>query len=330
MQEINRKPRISKKSLLLIPVPDSETPESPEPSPFLPSRICQPGFTYTPLRRERKGKRFDNFSQQLSLQILKCEENKGDRSIDTMTPFTPPESIIELKEAFTDESNEGEELEEEKKGEAEGLTPGTPLEKKFLREKLSKYISRLGTAMELPPSDNQCTVVLDLDETLIKTLTSTNAVKTAITIQLAGLSVTKEGIYFVKRPYLDDFLNQISNKADIVIYTSSKPGYAATICETLQLHADVKFTAIMSYFNCHALGKKGILKDLKLILNRKTKNIIILDDSIKVWQFSKEKVLQIVKYKGSPTDNSLKWAYEKIDDFLRNNKRATLSKFSNK
>ena len=246
------------------------------------------------------------------------QQHKGDPVIDTMTPFTPPETlsnIISFESKF-EESEILEGKEYDKGNKRDILTPRSKI--KMFREKIGKLITRPGARICLAENTHKATVILDLDETMISNLENTQRVRSAIVWRIPGLMHTQEGIYFLCRPGLQEFLHKLQSLAEIVVFTASCPSYGLEICTVLQNVYSIQFAAICTNLNCHLLGSKGAIKDLDVIENRDPQNILIIDDLRKIWPFHQKNVLQIVPYKGSLYDIELENIYPRVVAFVNN------------
>ena len=244
------------------------------------------------------------------------KKHKGDPVIDTMTPFTPPETfakIMSLESQFAQcVIPDQKEHPEEKKS----LSPRGKM--KLFREAIGKLITRPGLTLRLPESEFKATIVLDLDETMISNLKTSDRVYSAIMWKVPGLMHSEKGIYFVCRPGLQDFLQNLKDIAEIVVFTASHPIYAMEICTTIQKEYNLQFDAICTSLNCHSLGSKGVIKDLQVIQNRNIQDMLVIDDLIKIWPFDTQNVVQIPPFKGTSKDVEFENIYPNVIDFINN------------
>jgi len=154
------------------------------------------------------------------------------------------------------------------------------------------------------------TLILDLDDTLIHTInpafnyasigvTHSN-VKTAL-YQDAVLEVYS--VNFVIRPYALQFLKEMSEIYEIVIFTAAQKCYANAILNILD--PDNKFIAHRIYRdNC--IFKSGIfMKDLRIFKNRSLKSMVIVDNSITSFGRHLENGIHIPSYFGQREDSNL-------------------------
>ena len=260
------------------------------------------------------------------LDLNQCKEHIGDIEIDTMTPFTPPESLnlnpphlsFDPKFYILEETKNSDPGTINSNTPLSPLDPSSPFHIKSLRNSLEKYITSKGRNIEMGElgKEKRCTVVLDLDETLLKTLSCTAAVRAAMIWRKESITVSPQGIYFLKRPYLSEFLTKLDLIAEIIIFTSSDTNYANELCTVIQKQVDVQFAAILTRQNCHVCGQQGVIKDLKVIKGRKKRKTIIVDDLSNVWPFHAQSLIQIPKYHGSANDKELIKIFLRIQLFI--------------
>jgi len=132
--------------------------------------------------------------------------------------------------------------------------------------------------VELPRTDHKYTLVLDLDETLIH----------------SDFSLSKEGMFknlefsfeneqvcfnlFI-RPGLEEFLDFVCDRFEVIVFTASKQEYADCILNYLD--PDNKIFKNRFYReNCISILSKVFIKDLRIFNNRRLENIIMIDNSL--------------------------------------------------
>ena len=118
---------------------------------------------------------------------------------------------------------------------------------------------------------NKKTLILDLDETLVHSGFTPFSRKSdlMLTINFDG---ENRLLYVLKRPYVDEFLSELSNLYEIIIFTASIPEYANPVLDLLDKHKCIKYRL----FREHCVFDNGIyIKDLKII-DRKLNNMIIM------------------------------------------------------
>ena len=115
-------------------------------------------------------------------------------------------------------------------------------------------------------------ILLDLDQTLILTITNENWLDSGLPIR-----ISKElGIPFVIRPGAIRFVKTLCKYAEIILYSAATPDYISDIINSVQTFKE-NISHILTRENClHYKG--GYLKSAKII-NRIPQDIIIVDDS---------------------------------------------------
>lgn len=144
------------------------------------------------------------------------------------------------------------------------------------------------------------TLVLDLDETLVHSSMTPFPYKENIilTIDFHG---TKYTIYVIKRPFLETFLNEISNFYDIIIFTASIGQYSDLLLNYIDKNRVVKKVLNRDY--CKYF-EGFYFKDLSII-NREFKDIIIIDNNPISYAFNKENGIPIKSWFDDPNDIEL-------------------------
>ena len=156
----------------------------------------------------------------------------------------------------------------------------------------------------LPPKSNELinkkTLILDLDETLVHS-SFTPFQKNDIILDVDFEGIINK-IYVLVRPYAEEFLKNVSQLFEIVIFTASISKYASPLLDILDKGKNIKFRLYRehcTYFN-------GIfIKNLKR-LNRNLKDIIIVDNSPFAYAFDPENGLPIKSWYDDPDDIELK------------------------
>jgi len=142
-------------------------------------------------------------------------------------------------------------------------------------------------------------LVLDLDETLVHSDPDRHDYRSVKHINFETYRFKIDNIYFTSqvRPYIFDFLTNVSRYYDIAVFTSSKQCYADTILDAIDPE-NKWFTERYYYHNCTVLGDDGpAIKDLD-ILNRKLEHVVLVDDNITVYQEHIPNLIQIQEWTG--------------------------------
>jgi len=115
--------------------------------------------------------------------------------------------------------------------------------------------------------DKKINVILDLDSTLIySSLAKIDNIKDYILLN--------KQLFVYKRPYLNKFLNEISQYCDLTIYTSASKDYADQIINFI----DKNRVITQRYYRNHCVKKNDLhIKDVsKFSLDEK--KLVIIDD----------------------------------------------------
>ena len=144
------------------------------------------------------------------------------------------------------------------------------------------------------------TLVLDLDETLVHSSMTPFPNKNNIVIRLsiAGKPYT---IYVIKRPFVEEFLREMSLYYELIVFTASLSEYSKPLLKIIDKNKVVKFT--LNRENC-TFSQGLYIKDLK-IFNRDLKDIIIVDNNPASYAFNKENGIPILTWIDNPYDNEL-------------------------
>lgn len=117
-------------------------------------------------------------------------------------------------------------------------------------------------------------LILDIDETLVHSAFTpfNRPPDISLDIKLNGLN---KKIYVLKRPHVDEFLEELSNIFEIITFTASLSQYAGPLLDKLD-----KFHIVNNrLFRENCIHQKGIfIKDLRKV-GRDLKNIIIIDNN---------------------------------------------------
>ena len=135
--------------------------------------------------------------------------------------------------------------------------------------------------LELPPQrfedQGKLTVVLDIDETLVHTETTTALSSQDPVEDVFFLEVQGTKLKVRKRPFLDQFLLEAADKFELIAYTAGSEEYATP----LLLELDPKGTIFRHrLFRQHCLFKCGdnFVKDLRIV-NRSLERTVLVDNN---------------------------------------------------
>ena len=154
-------------------------------------------------------------------------------------------------------------------------------------------------ASEVKPTKK--TLILDLDETLIHSLSKGGTMSGAhmIEVKLGSHAI----LYHVhKRPHCDHFLTTVAMWFDIVIFTASVQEYADPVIDWLE--QERKFFKAR-YYRQHCTFRNGAyMKDLSLVEPDLSKAIIV-DNSPLSYRLNEANAVPIEGWISDPSDNDL-------------------------
>ena len=161
-------------------------------------------------------------------------------------------------------------------------------------------IALQGQNYNLKKTIKKKTLILDLDETLVHSGFHPFNRKSDFT-----LNITVEGknhtIYVLKRPYVDEFLSEISPFFDIIIFTASISEYASPLLDEL----DKDKLTYGRKFRQDCLFNNGLyLKDLKNI-GKDLKDVIIIDNNPVSYALNQDNGIPILTWYEDLNDEEL-------------------------
>ncbi|GAM19175.1 hypothetical protein SAMD00019534_023500 [Acytostelium subglobosum LB1] len=155
------------------------------------------------------------------------------------------------------------------------------------------------------------TLVLDLDETLVHS--SFKPVANADFIVPVEIEGQMHQVYVLKRPAVDHFLQAISQKFEIVVFTASLAKYADPVLDLLDPNRVVHYRLFREACNHH---KGNFVKDLSR-LGRDLKSTIIIDNSPTSYLFHPENAIPIESWFDSDSDRQLMEVLPLLDSLTK-------------
>lgn len=155
----------------------------------------------------------------------------------------------------------------------------------------------------LPPpqgvaAQRKC-LVLDLDETLVHS--SFKMVPNADFIVPVEIDGVTHSVYVIKRPGVDEFMRQMGELYEVVIFTASLNKYADPVIDILDIHHVVHHRLFReSCYNHHG----NYVKDLSQ-LGRPLHDTIILDNSPASYIFHPTNAVPVSSWFNDPHDTEL-------------------------
>jgi len=145
------------------------------------------------------------------------------------------------------------------------------------------------------------TLVLDLDETLVHC--NTEGVGDYDERFSVRYNSQDYDVFMKKRPYLHDFLSEVSKWFEVVVFTASQKCYANTLLDVID--EDRKFIHHRVFRESCAHYKENFLKPLQ-ILNRPLSNCFLIDNSPQTFGFQIENGIPITSWFDNEKDDELK------------------------
>lgn len=151
-----------------------------------------------------------------------------------------------------------------------------------------------------PPNTPKVTLVLDLDETLVHCTTDRND-SADVSFSLFFNNQT----YYVsamKRPFLEEFMEEVTSMFEVVIFTASQQIYADRLLNILDPSA--KWSKLRLFRDSCAFVEGNYIKDLS-VLGRDLSHVIIIDNSPQAFAFHYNNALPISSWFDSDSDTEL-------------------------
>ena len=153
----------------------------------------------------------------------------------------------------------------------------------------------------LPPNiTGKKTLVLDLDETLVHSQFGPFDIPSDVVINIE-IENEIHDIHVLVRPGVKEFLEKISKKFEIVIFTASISKYAGPLLDILDKN---KFCSYRLFREHCTLINTSFVKDLKK-LGRDLKDVIIVDNSPMAYLLNNDNGLPILTWFDDKTDREL-------------------------
>ena len=144
------------------------------------------------------------------------------------------------------------------------------------------------------------TLVLDLDETLIHSSMTPFPNRTNVVLEIE-LGPEKYTIYSIIRPFVEEFLNEMSLYFDIILFTASLEQYSKPLLKFIDKNKVIKHVYNREYCKYY---EGYFFKDLSII-NRDYRDLIIIDNNPVSYLFNKENGIPIKSWLDDPNDNEL-------------------------
>ncbi|CAG9335100.1 unnamed protein product [Blepharisma stoltei] len=150
--------------------------------------------------------------------------------------------------------------------------------------------------------ENKKTIVFDLDETLVHCCEEINGDSDVqINVTLPSGVIAKTGINI--RPYAIECLKEASKLFEVIVFTASHKAYADAVLDYLDPN-NLYIHHRLYRESCIYL--RGIMvKDLRILLNRKLQDIAIVDNSVYSFGFQADNGIPIISWTNRKEDKEL-------------------------
>ncbi|XP_061342764.1 uncharacterized protein LOC133288938 [Gastrolobium bilobum] len=161
----------------------------------------------------------------------------------------------------------------------------------------------------LPPSlSNRRTVILDLDETLIHSMATPPPDRFDFVVRPV-IDGEPMDFYVLKRPGVDEFLQSLAAKFEVVVFTAAIKEYASLVLDRLDRNRFISHRLYRD--SCRQVDGK-LVKDLSEI-GRDLKRVVIVDDNPNSFANQPENAILIQAFVDDPCDREL-WKLRRFFD----------------
>ena len=153
-----------------------------------------------------------------------------------------------------------------------------------------------------PPHEDDVgkkSLILDLDETLVHS--SFRPVPNPdfiIPVEIDGRLID---VYVIKRPYVDEFLQAVGPRFEVIVFTASLGKYADPLLDLLDKHKVIKWRLFREA--CYP-WEGSYVKDLQC-MGRDMRSMILVDNSPHSYAFQPENAVPIGTFIDDPADQEL-------------------------
>lgn len=164
-------------------------------------------------------------------------------------------------------------------------------------------LTQLFSHMSLSNQIKKFTLVLDLDETLVHSIVTTDVKKINNLKNMNNLLLhylTDENHIFVfYRPYMLYFLQEMSKYFNICVFTNGIKSYADII--VTMINTITSCTYISRWYS--RTGEYPFYKYISLIDHVNTSDVLIIDDNNEIWKDDYKNVIKIRQFYGPEDEN---------------------------
>ncbi|KAK8574826.1 hypothetical protein V6N13_033942 [Hibiscus sabdariffa] len=184
-----------------------------------------------------------------------------------------------------------------------GNSPRLQLEFEADSELTSALVSRKDNRNRLPPlaSDKSKTIVLDLDETLVHSSPDPPPKMYDFMIKPI-INGVEMNFYVLKRPGVDEFLETISKKYEVVVFTAGLEPYASLLLDVLDPKGLISHRLYRD--SCKQSSRGRYVKDLSTI-GRDIEKVVIVDDNPRSYSLQPANGIPIKRFEDDMADREL-------------------------
>lgn len=163
----------------------------------------------------------------------------------------------------------------------------------------------------IPPQryadEGKLCVLLDLDGTLVSSYTPRRAPRLPAYVKThvvgVGSKLNPQGVFVVERPGLSEFLEELSQFAEVIIFTAGLEDYAKPIIDAIDPHGRFfvdriyrEGTLRTEYYQC--------VKDMARV-NRSLERTVLVDDTPLAFLHQPDNGIPVLGFRGDPDDRLL-------------------------
>lgn len=168
-----------------------------------------------------------------------------------------------------------------------------------------------GNTVQLPGVSSGITLLLDMDETLIHSEEWKPNVRYDETVSIVNPMGRTEKIGVYVRPYCLEFLERMSQKFEIVVFTAAREDYASLVIDKLDPTGKLINGRLFRQHCSNAGG--SLVKDFRVLGNRRPENTILVDNLIYSYGADISNGIHIKSYVDGKDDYELEYLANVLD-----------------
>jgi TFIIF-interacting CTD phosphatase-like protein len=157
--------------------------------------------------------------------------------------------------------------------------------------------------MSLSDSTKKFTLVLDLDETIVHSIVTSDIKKISKLKDMNNLLLHyldhENHIFVFHRPYMLYFLQEMSKYFNICVFTNGIKSYAEII--VTMINTITSYTYISRWYS--RTGEYPFYKYISLIDHVNNSDVLIIDDNNEIWKDDYKNVVKIKQFYGPEDEN---------------------------